>query len=349
MDSKMDDINKEFEILRIHLELSNEWLTDDQKRIMNKYAESSNGKSISRDILIPSDMPLHNLHYTIQRLFGWQNSHLRKFCLPETCYKKLTRGTVKGWAELVGVLFQPPSEGEHDVFWDDDYQSGSIKAWLKKKYTGPYSYGGQMEYIINAKKDMKELLDRFQIVDVRESFHEYYERKLLDENAEMRLLGSAPLIELTLEEMNNSIMIEQGTESLLEKLEVNKVLAYHGEECAIDGVFPVSEEIIYNYDFGDDWTITVTKREGYDDLLKKGVISEKELKEAEAEVLAKHKPVCIFIEGGMVMDDVGGLSGFADFLGKIYENVDDEESNEYLAWAQSLGWSERKISNKMIL
>ncbi len=72
-------------------------------------------------------MPLHNLHYAIQRLFGWQNSHLRRFVLPEEIYNRLTGGTVKGWTDLAGILFQSHGEGEHDVFWDDDYQSGSIK------------------------------------------------------------------------------------------------------------------------------------------------------------------------------------------------------------------------------
>lgn len=44
--------------------------------MMKRYGESLTGNSITRDILIPADMPLHNLHYAIQKLFGFQNSHL---------------------------------------------------------------------------------------------------------------------------------------------------------------------------------------------------------------------------------------------------------------------------------
>jgi hypothetical protein len=73
-----------------------------------------------------------------------------------------------------------------------------------------------------------------------------------------------------------------------------------------------------------------------------------ELEEAENIVLNKHKPVCINKDGISVLDDVGGLSGFVDFLGVIYEGEDKEESANARAWAKSLGWSDRKVSNKMM-
>ena len=213
----------------LHLELKDDYLSDYQKRMLRRYGESRMGESITRDIFIPSDMPLHNLHYAIQKLFGWQNSHLRNFYLPENVYNKLTGGTVKGWSNLVGILFQPPSEAENDIFWDDDYQKGSISTWLKKKYTGPYSYGGIMEHPEIAKQDIQELLDRFKMLEVRESLTDYMERSKQDKNDEVRIIRRAPLVELTLEEMNSSLVIESGTESLLERLEVNKVIAAQGE------------------------------------------------------------------------------------------------------------------------
>jgi hypothetical protein len=36
--------------------------------------------------------------------------------LSEDIYNKLTGSTVRGWSDLVGILFQPPSELEEDVF-----------------------------------------------------------------------------------------------------------------------------------------------------------------------------------------------------------------------------------------
>ncbi|KPU44471.1 plasmid pRiA4b ORF-3-like protein [Oxobacter pfennigii] len=102
----------------LHLELKDEYLTEDQERMLKRYGESLGGETICRDILIPSDMPLHNLHYAIQKLYGWQNSHLRCFRLPEEVYQKLTGGTVKGWADLVGIL--PRSAGKRVCFTGRD-------------------------------------------------------------------------------------------------------------------------------------------------------------------------------------------------------------------------------------
>src|SRR5699024_6628951 len=302
-----------------------------------------------RDILIPLDMPLHNLHYAIQKLFGWQNSHLRKFTLPEDKYHELTGGNVKGWSDLVGLLFQPPSEAEKDIFWDEDYEKGSINVWLKKKYTGPYKYGGKMEHPEVAKQDINELLNHFSTIEVRESFEDYIKRSKQNENAEVKIIKRASLIELTLEEMKSSLMLEGGTESLLERLEVNKVIGSEDENINTENLFPVTGELIYHYDFGDDWRIRITKHKDCEDLLKQNILGEDELKEAENIVLSKHKPVCLNKKGISLFDDVGGLSGFADFLGVIYEGADKEESTHARAFAKSLGWNNKKTSNKMML
>ena len=48
------------------------------------------------------------------------------------------------------------------------------------------------------------------------------------------------------------------------------------------------------------------------------------------------------------MDDVGGLSGFVDFLEKMDGKVDKdddyaaEEQKNLRTWARSMGWSKRK-------
>ncbi len=331
--------------VRLHLELTDDYLSDYQQRMLKRYGESSTGRAISRDIFVPADMPLHNLHYAIQRLYGWQNTHLRSFQLPSEKYLELTGGTVRGWTDLVGILFQPPGEAEWDLFWDDDYVDGSINVWLKRKYTGPYSYGGSMEHFGAAREDIQELLDSWKMVDVKEPFWPHAERAKKDRDVEDRTLRRAPLIELTLEEMNNSFILDSGTESLLERLEVNKVLATPNQELAVDGVFPVTTSLIYYYDFGDNWTITITKTDNCDDLLENNDISEDELARAEETVLSRHKPVCLKKDGVSVLDDVGGLSGYADFLGAIYEGDDKEERADYRAWAKSLGWSTRKTAN----
>lgn len=349
MEKDINSTKNKITPVRLRLELKDDYLSEYQKRMLKRYGESISGNAITRDIFVPSDMPLHNLHYAIQTLFGWQNAHLRSFYLPDEIYDNLTEGTVKGWTDLVGILFQPPSEAEEDVFWDDDYERGSIKVWLRKKYTGPYIYGGMMEHPEIAEQDVQKLLDRFRILEVRESFKDYMKRVKQNEDTEMKVIKKAPLIDLSLEEMNASIVIEGGTESLLERLEVNKVIAAQGEDIDSKDLFPVSKELIYKYDFGDNWIVKITKYKDCEDLLKNNIVGEHELEEAENIVLNKHKPVCINKQGISVLDDVGGLGGFADFLGIIYGGEDKEEASNARTWAKSLGWSAAKVSIKRMI
>lgn len=349
MKNKIRGNKDEITPVHLHLELKDEYLSEYQKRMLKRYGESSVGEAICRDILIPSDMPLHNLHYAIQKLYGWQNSHLRSFLLPEEVYQKLTGGTVKGWSDLVGILFQPPSESGEDIFWDDDYEKGNINAWLKKKYTGPYFYGGKLEHPEIAKRDVQQLMDKFKMLNVKETFKDYMDRTKKGEDKEIKTLRKAPLVELTLEEMNSSIMIDGGTEDLLERLEVKKVLAGKDELLDEKKLFPIVRKLIYKYDFGDNWVITITKERDCKDLLESGIVSYEEIAYANEIVLNEHRPVCIHKDGVFLLDDVGGLSGFADFLGTVYESEDKEERNGFQAWAKSLGWSEKKTASKRIL
>jgi len=365
--------NKNVYPVHLHLELRNEWCDEEEKRVLTKYADATNNGTLTRDILIPSDMPLHNLHYVIQRLYGWQNSHLRCFRLEEKDYERLTVGKVKEWVALVGVLFQGLQDDGAGAFWDDMYSGGSFKVWLKKKYTGPYSYGGYTENYKAAKESVQQLVKHFPEVDVKESFHDYYERTKGKEGAErepIRILKKAPILNLTLEELNNSILIEGGMDHLLERLEVISVLGVHEDKLAKASelgkrlvnpayesnngtpsgmeqpeVLPVTRKLLYNYDYGDNWIVEITRS----DSLQNIDISDEELNQAKQLVLDKHKPVCISKKGGYVVDDVGGMQGYADFLKTIYESAEKEERKQYREWAESLGWSSRNVSiDKMV-
>lgn len=56
-------------------------------------------------------------------------------------------------------------------------------------------------------------------------------------------------------------------------------------------------------------------------------------------------------DGLNVMDDVGGLYGFQDFLRTINsKNPDDAEEKEDLkSWAKGMGWTGRKVKAENIL
>ena len=296
--------------------------------MLKRYGESTTGDSIVREVLIPSDMPLHNLHYVIQKAFGWQNSHLRRFMLPEEDFQRLTKGTVKGWTDLVGDVFQPPSEGESDVFWDDNFNPNSRSSaatWLKRKYKGPYKYGGHYEIPEVAKEDVRDIVENPREFEIKESFHDFMKRKRVDEKAEIRVIGKKRFIDMTLEELNQAVLIENGTENLLERLLVDEVIASSSETLKAEGHFPLTHELIYNYDFGDNWRVSITKHDDFEDLLDQHFIFEEELEELKGLVVEKHKPYCIHRDGLPVLDDVGGLSGYARFLGEKYEDIGVDE------------------------
>jgi len=346
--------------IMLHLELINEWCDEENLQMLMNYADTTEKGTITRDILIPADMPLHNLHYAIQRLFGWQNSHLRAFRLDAEDYKRLTGNRVKEWSDLTGILFSGVPDDENDRFWDEDYMDGNFKTWLKKKYSGPYEYGGYTENYDVARASVDGLIRRFPEIEVRESFHVYYERnkgKKQHEKEPIRILRRAPILDLTMDELKNTINFESGLDELLEKIEVRHVLGSKGEQLAefdeiINGVNgdlvrPVTDKLIYSYDFGDNWIVEITKIDNYDNL--NDSVENSDLDQAISIVKEKYKPVCIHKKGGFVMDDVGGMSGYTDFIHTIYKSDDAEEKKSIRQWAKGAGWNNRKIEPQNML
>lgn len=146
------------EMIRLHLELDADF-TDYEKEVMHKYGLME-GETISRDILVSDDLPLYALHYVIQRAFGWQNSHLHRFYLDNEKVESLTE-SVEQWKHQVGVIYRFPLMDESAEFWCDDYERGSFKNWLRKKYTEPCVSQCWDEGLIACRGDMKEIdLDR---------------------------------------------------------------------------------------------------------------------------------------------------------------------------------------------
>lgn len=332
--------------VHIRLELKDD-LTKEQERTLRRYGESTTGNSIVRELIIPSDMPLHHLHYAIQRVFGWCNSHLRSFRLQDEEFHKITQNTVRGWSELVGTVFMPPVELDGEFFWDDDYKYGSFNTWLKKKYTGPYVFNGMHEIYEVAQQEVETMLKMYESMPLPVPF------KLNDESVqtsesiqESQQLVS--MIDLTLEQLYSAIL-SCSPNTLLERLFVDQVIGTNQEMDEKNDIFPLTAELVYEYDFGDGWTIRITKIDGYQDLLDSNLVSEEEVRAAIDTVMAKYKPVCIYSEGISVVDDAGGLGGFADKLAIIYESDDMQEKREMQGWLRNCGWSEKKVNFRSLL
>ena len=76
----------------------------------------------------------------------------------------------------------------------------------------------------------------------------------------------------------------------------------------------VCDTLFYNYDFGDNWMVKITASSGAGDLLESGRLTQEGLNEAIKILNDKYTPVCIVQDGYPVLDDVGGISGYIEFL-----------------------------------
>ncbi len=121
-------------------------------------------------------------------------------------------------------------------------------------------------------------------------------------------------------------------------------------------VLPVTEQLIYSYDYGDGWEVLITCENVYQ-CDEAGVWTGKADEDKNIpvdlleEIIAKHRPICIEKDGIELVDDVGGIGGFCRMLKTIYEADihDEEERDNMLGWAEMMGWTGRRISPKQTL
>ena len=142
-------------------------MNDKEKADFLKYAKAKEG--IIREVLVPGEMTLHCMHYMLQKLFGWQNSHLHKYFLSSSDFEMVTNNKkVEDYMNLCGTLFRFPGSELDDQFWDDDYEEGiSIKSWLRSKYVYGFlalavedSYPRNREYVKDFKAEYRNELKK---------------------------------------------------------------------------------------------------------------------------------------------------------------------------------------------
>ena len=359
--------------LKLHLELDISNLDEEEFNILQKYGRVKEG--IIREVIVPGDMNLHALHYVINRLFGWQNSHLHSFSPREECFAIMTNEKrYREWSLLAGLYFRYPSDDFSNIYWDDDYSEGqSFKTWLRRKYKGPYRYGGSLEYYDVCQRDIKDFEERFKILDVRKSFSKLIEERSLlsnltdeDWNKLDTIEKSIPIQEASLDDIENTIDMGGRFDEILERLKICDVLLLTNSECQwsewknwkcgiLDGLNamvlgygieprtrPCLNTIIYNYDYGDNWLINIICTDIWN--------TKEEFEETayDVEPLMNHRPICVSVDGMNLFDDVGGISGFCRFLREINEG-EIEERRSLKCWASSLGWTGRQVKAENIL
>ena len=387
------------DVLKLELSLDLSGLTQEDMEVLGKYGKVKSG--ITREILVPADITLHALHYVIMRAFGWQNSHLHNFQLPADVFQKITGGKNKpdrngyvqhdglytDWAKLCGLYFRFPVEDFDDIYWDDDYQEGqSFKTWLGKKYTGPYRYNGKWEYYHNANSAAKSIIKENPTIRAHIPFSEWMELKDSGNEKELeRTKNKAiPITEASIEDIQAGF--ESRMEELIERLPLIEVLFPSTVSVDIDlskqvfeladkreasrtdiPVIPVTNELIHNYDYGDDWCVKIRMTDCYFISDSTGItytdrkalsdysacdMNNKEVDKALALKIAtvckKWRPMCLSLDGMSIRDDVGGVYGYVDFLKTIHDD-EDEEKDSMKGWARMMGWTGRMNKPETLL
>ena len=322
-------------LMVLHIEL------DADLREVQNLAKLKYGKFLSRDILVPTDIPLHNLHYVIQQLFGFESYHFHDFKLDDEDLHWVTNGLVVKWKKLIGILFKNPIRDEQIDVWDDDYKGGSVKKYMRSKYIGPYynkifeeSYSfirSMVDDMMVQSKDLKGLLKEFRL----DPFG-------LNETVPV---GQILNCDGHREYESVKAYYDYVNESIRE------ARRYSDDDMRSQPfVYPFASSLIYEYDYGDGWTFTITPQEDAEYLVKQGRLTDKEVQEAINDVCTIARPVVLALDGLPLVEDVGGIHGYIDFLRGINGLPSDmyEDKEESLAWAKSMGWKSRVYKKTLL-
>lgn len=375
--------------MHLHMELHDsqlEAMHADEAKILQKYGAVE--KSISRDVIVPSSLALHQLHYLVNMAFGWTNSHLHNFQLPQPMFDTLTSGKVVEIAPVYGYYLQFPGSTFDDAFWDDDYdESKSPRTWMRSKYLKHYRYGGLSEYWIDNQAEIRDMAQQLPILDVDSTpWHKNSKpRKVKFEDA-------------TLQDLLNAIVFDGGIPDILkESRSLCEILSMEpiSIESAKAAALATDTSSVSSYKHYRDIFVSEAKREidsrdyvAYSRAFRQMERLQKETEpkeimpittelvycydfgdgwkvdvtlvrefgrdnqmvddETAANVIATRKPVCIARDGLNVLDDCGNVSGYIDMLRSIHED-DKEEAKHMKNWARGQGWTGRDVSPKQML
>ena len=114
------------------------------------------------------------------------------------------------------------------------------------------------------------------------------------------------------------------------------------EEAEPKNVMPITDTLLYSYDYGDGWQIDIT-------LIKEFGKDNKSVDdETAATVIATGRPICIAKDGRNVVDDCGHISGYIEMLQTIHEG-EREEAQSMKEWARGQGWTGRNVNPKHMI
>lgn len=359
--------------IKLHLELDREctFLSEEDMNILKKYGKVE--EWLSRDVVIPGNMTLHAMHFMINRLFGWTNSHLHAFTpYPEDAVKMVEEDNFLEWVELCGLYFRFPLDDVEDLYYDDDFDEfhDKLRDWLQEKYTAPFTYGGVSEFYGQCQRWANEMVQELPVVKVRRSFYEWNEEteRLRKETGDKTANASfikrtAPIEDVTVAEMTASIGMDMAFTTLLERLPLYDVMLmpeeaqdyekwYADNEVIFGDIAekamymmpptkPILKKMRYEYDFGAGWAVTITVTDCYQ------TKADFEATGYNKRALEGGRPLCVAADGLSVIDN-GGMDEYIETLINIHDE-DEDEAAYYKAMAKEMGWSARRSKPERIL
>ena len=350
--SKIIEFPDQKEPVCLHIELDMNGIDEDELKVIKEFGGLKYGKAISRDILIPYDMHLNALHYVIQELFGWESGHMRDFKIEKKDFKRLIQDKLTNWLFLIGCLLKIPVDYDTLFLREDLYDDYIFSDdWLADIYNGPYKYEGNEELYSTCK-----------------NFTDCFKKELQAVLSENKSIEECSFKGLIVDNHSYGNMIIY--DNLLESLEVTSVLAQKGQRLnsfedlgkkmvkrkyqprsrrLSPEMLPVTHKLIYDYDYGDDWRVYITRPKNFDTLIKSGLITADDFENAKKTVSQLHKPVCLFKDGGPVLDDVGGVYGYYEMLKVIFVNKSKKARTDMLKWAYEQGWELNNIDAPIVL
>lgn len=229
--------------MKIRLEIDTEGMS--AKELARLSREYGVKQGWTRDLIVPSYIPLHFLHYVIQRSFGFENNADHVFQLLPDDFSSVTEENLKEYCRLCGVLFRFPYGNDAELYWDDDYDGRkSIKTWLKEKYEGSWltDAGTGYSYADNQYRIWKWLGDRVPNIHMLgKAFdtEDFYE--------ELKRLGAPEEYTVgDIDEEGPDILSGQiPTNNVLESLTLEDLLCMEPEEFSID-LENAEEELLDN-------------------------------------------------------------------------------------------------------
>ena len=118
-------------------------------------------------------------------------------------------------------------------------------------------------------------------------------------------------------------------------------------------VYSFTDELLYQYDFGDNWQIRITGSRNCVDLV--GKITQDMLDKSNIKARVTYRPVLLARDGEMLIEDVGGTSGYVDFIRSINTMQRGETDENGMSktqlkeWAKSQGWHKDDSSDYNLL